>query len=255
MNQKTNNTRSGSGLIFAVVLLFVILGMVVTLSSVTMLETKMNQKTKSSVGAFYNADSGVEWALNKIATTTKSTIKDAFDTTTPGNGLSPTGLGADYKIYLLDQDGKVITSVLDADSNFRPLSDIKAVRAVGTQGGDTQRAIEAAVASGSCSDTPIEVKGNDPKTNDTGKKLIVVAYGSAVKEQTDLIGEMCGPVETCRGEDGSFLKTVVSDSSGTSEVGNRTSVTFIVPPGYTYRVRLRGFDTVITAWAWELCSK
>ncbi|MFA6285631.1 MAG: hypothetical protein WC643_03850, partial [Parcubacteria group bacterium] len=105
--------QRGSGLIFAVVLLFVILGMVVTLSSVTMLETKMNQKTKSSVGAFYNSESGVEWALNQIvngagnidvvfsginASTGKKDCPDF------GRGTSP------CSIYFLDSEGKVINS-------------------------------------------------------------------------------------------------------------------------------------------------
>ena len=131
----------GSGLIFAVVLLFVILGMVITLSSITVLETKMSQKTKSSVGAFYNSESGVEWALNKIATGTGTTISNFFGATPPGNGFDcPTG---GCKVYLLDKDGIVITSNLTIDQ-------VKAVRSVGTQdtGEVTQRAIEAAVAAG-----------------------------------------------------------------------------------------------------------
>jgi hypothetical protein len=137
----SEKTKSGSGLIFAVVLLFVILGMVVTLSSITVLETKMNQKTKSSVGAFYNADSGIEWALNKIASTTASDINTAFDVLTPANGVQPS-TDAGYKVYFLDKDGKVIKN------GALPPSDIKAVRAVGTQGEEAQRAIEAAVAAG-----------------------------------------------------------------------------------------------------------
>ncbi|MCX6762411.1 MAG: pilus assembly PilX N-terminal domain-containing protein [Candidatus Moranbacteria bacterium] len=136
--------RRGSGLIFAVVLLFVILGMVITLSSVTVLETKMSQKTKSSVGAFYNSESGVEWALNKIATGTGPNISNIFGASFSGGKVTcPNGFGCE--LYLLDDQGKVITSDLTVDQ-------VKAVRSVGTQaaGGaaDTQRAIEAAVAVG-----------------------------------------------------------------------------------------------------------
>lgn len=155
MNQKikTSNTRSGSGLIFAVVLLFVILGMVVTLSSVTVLETKMNQKTKSSVGAFYNADSGVEWALNKIAANNTVAINTAFPDFSVNKTPCPSGFNCD--IYFLDKDGKVIITNLTVDQ-------IKAVRAVGTQGtGETtQRAIEAAVAQSACGvyPAPCDVK-------------------------------------------------------------------------------------------------
>ncbi|MFA5925905.1 MAG: hypothetical protein WC831_03130, partial [Parcubacteria group bacterium] len=54
----------------------------------------------------------------------------------------PASFGADScKIYLLDKDGKIIE---DAASD---LSEVKAVRSVGSQGNETQRAIEAAVAS------------------------------------------------------------------------------------------------------------
>ena len=136
--------QSGSGLIFAVVLLFVILGMVITLSSVTVLETKMSQKTKSSVGAFYNSESGVEWALNQIATKTGPNISDIFGASFSGGKVTcPSGFGCE--LYLLDDQGKVIASNLTIDQ-------VKAVRSMGTQsaGGavDTQRTIEAAVASG-----------------------------------------------------------------------------------------------------------
>lgn len=137
--------RRGSGLVFAVVLLFVILGMVITLSSITMLETKMNQKTKSSVGAFYGSESGVEWALNQIATKSGS-IASAFSTTGfDGQAAKcPASFGTDTcKVFFLDQDGKVLATSANVDQ-------IKAVRSVGTQGDDTQRAIEAAVASGNC---------------------------------------------------------------------------------------------------------
>ncbi|MFA6285465.1 MAG: hypothetical protein WC643_02965 [Parcubacteria group bacterium] len=142
--------QQGSGLIFAVVLLFVILGMVVTLSSVTMLETKMNQKTKSSVGAFYNSESGVEWALNQIVNgagnidVVFSGINGATgkkDCPDFGSGTSP------CSIYFLDSEGKVINSANAQGIRVTDdISNIKAVRSVGTQGVETQRAIEAAVA-------------------------------------------------------------------------------------------------------------
>lgn len=141
--------RQGSGLIFAVVLMFVILGMVVTLSSITILETKMSQKTKSSVGAFYNSESGVEWALNKIANSTVTTITGTFGVASVYNGVAcPEAVGGPSvcTIYLLKGDGTTIANT-DADD----ISLVKAVRSVGSQntGEVTQRAIEAAVAAGS----------------------------------------------------------------------------------------------------------
>ncbi|HUD08738.1 MAG TPA: hypothetical protein VMQ48_01450, partial [Candidatus Saccharimonadales bacterium] len=111
-------------------------------ASVTMLETKMNQKTKSSVGAFYNSESGVEWALNKISISS-GTISSTLSANPDGSVSCP--ISPDCKVYFLKSDGTVITQ-----ANFSTLTfdDIKAVRSVGNQGGDTQRAIEAAVAAG-----------------------------------------------------------------------------------------------------------
>jgi Tfp pilus assembly protein PilX len=143
LKQKPMKNKSGSGLVFAVVLLFVILGMVITLSSLTLLETKMSQKTKSSVGSFYSAESGVEWALNQIASKTETaSIATAFSSTGfDGKAAKcPSGFANSCSVYFLGGDG----NVLDPAANT--IAEIKAVRSVGTQGDETQRAIEAAVA-------------------------------------------------------------------------------------------------------------
>jgi hypothetical protein len=132
----------GSALLLTTILMFIILSMVVSLTYVTVMEQKMSQKTKSSVGAFYGAESGVEWALNKIATSDGAiTISTAFSTAwndTTDVASCPFG---GCSVYLLKADGNVIT-----DGSTYKISDIKAVRSVGTQGTETQRAIEAAVA-------------------------------------------------------------------------------------------------------------
>ncbi|MCX6763050.1 MAG: hypothetical protein NT093_04735 [Candidatus Moranbacteria bacterium] len=228
--------RRGSGLIFAVVLLFVILGMVVTLSSVTVLETKMNQKTKSSVGAFYNSEAGVEWALNKISNATGSNISDAFPGFSGNKYPCPSGFNCD--MYFLDETGNVITSNLT-------INKVEAVRSVGTQGGETQRAIEAAVAS-TCNNSAIAVTPDTVTTNTTGKKLIVVAYTSASVSSNDLIGETAAPSGS--------LNMVATDSSSTADVA-RSSITFVVPPGWIYRVRLGTSGShSIDIQAWEVCS-
>jgi len=121
--------------------MFVILSMVVSLTYVTVMEQKMSQKTKSSVGAFYGAESGVEWALNKIANATDdtaliNTLGLTFDSTTYAANCPFEGC----KVYFLGSDGKVL------NPSANTVSSIKAVRSVGTQGQETQRAIEAAVA-------------------------------------------------------------------------------------------------------------
>lgn len=165
LETKTNTPArtKGSGLIFAVVLLFVILGMVITLSSLTILETKMSQKTKSSIGAFYNSEAGVEWALNKIATSNSDKYLNSIGLTYKSDGSVTCPISPDCNVFFLDKEGKVIDDSLIATTK---VGDIKAVRSVGTQGtggaADTQRAIEAAVAGTStCSGIPTEIDSSD----------------------------------------------------------------------------------------------
>jgi hypothetical protein len=96
------------------------------------MEQKMSQKTKSSYGAFYGAESGVEWALNRLSNTTDpdtTTIQTKFGLlATNGSKACPFG---DCSVYFLDKEGKEIVS---ASTIY--ISDIKAVRAVGS-GGET----------------------------------------------------------------------------------------------------------------------
>ena len=137
---KKTKSNSGSALLLTTILLFVILGMVVSLTYVTVMEQKMSSKTKSSVGSFYSAESGIEWALDKIANTTGANpvIADAFPNFSSGKTSCPADFNCE--VWLLDQNGKVITN------SAAYLSNVKAVRSVGTNQNETQRAIEAAVA-------------------------------------------------------------------------------------------------------------
>jgi Tfp pilus assembly protein PilX len=136
-------TKKGSALLLTTILMFIILSIVVSLTYVTVMEQKMSQKTKSSVGAFYGAESGIEWALNKIAHSDGTdTIATAFTGNIVGqNANCPFGTDT-CQVYFLGADGKVLAPATDT------ISEVKAVRSVGAQGGETQRAIEAAVASG-----------------------------------------------------------------------------------------------------------
>ncbi|HBB36956.1 MAG: putative exported protein [Candidatus Moranbacteria bacterium GW2011_GWC1_45_18] len=134
--------KKGSALLLTTILLFVVLSMVISLTYITVMEQKMSGKTKSSVGSFFNADSGVEWALNRIANADSDiTIATAFGDSDIADGVTCPFPGCN--LYFLDENGKVIS-----DGNTFRVSDIKAVRSVGTNetGDPTQRAIEAAVA-------------------------------------------------------------------------------------------------------------
>jgi hypothetical protein len=181
-------TTLGSALILTTILLFVILGMVVSLTYVTVMEQKMSGKTKSSVGSFYNAESGVEWILNKIASSSGE-IGDNLTLNSDSSISCPPSFGDDYcKVYLLDQNGDVIQ-----DSSVQ-LSDVKAVRSVGSQGGETQRAIEAAVAIGSdysytyfCYNIDNERWGGTPKCVDSGS--VSQGYCPSGETQKKELGE------------------------------------------------------------------
>lgn len=113
----------------------------------------MGQKGKTSVASFYDAESGVEWALHTI-TTSNGDIKTVFNTANgnapaaDGSISCPTGVGgAGCKVYLLKADGAAMTQAeINATTAAPTFADVQAVRAVGREGNDTQRAIEAAVA-------------------------------------------------------------------------------------------------------------
>jgi hypothetical protein len=91
----------------------------------------------------------VEWALNQIATGSGDTINSKFGTqatnaTNEGKITCP--FSSDCNIYLLDSSGNVIPKYQFGNPNSANL--VKAVRSVGSQNQETQRAIEAAVAGG-----------------------------------------------------------------------------------------------------------
>jgi hypothetical protein len=116
------------------------------------MEQKMSQKTKSSVGAFYASESGVEWALNKIATSDSSAYINTLGLTFNSDNSAQCPFGG-CGVFFLKAGGTVIT-----DRAGTRVSDIEAVRSVGTQGGETQRAIEAAVAATEkCNAVPTEI--------------------------------------------------------------------------------------------------
>lgn len=141
----SNKKKRGSALLLATILLFVVLSMVITLTYVTVMEQKMSSKTKSSVGSFFAAESGVEWVLNKLALSS-GTIASNFTLGSDGSIECPFA-GTLCKVYLLGADGRVITPFTPGYASLT-ITDVKAVRSVGTQGNETQRAIEAAAAAG-----------------------------------------------------------------------------------------------------------
>jgi hypothetical protein len=154
-------TKRGSALLLTTILLFVVLSMVVSLSFITVMEQKMSQKTKSSIGSFFYADSGVEWALNKIVYSNSSARINTIGLTFNADGSAQCPFGG-CSVYFLKADG---TTIKPAELATLTVDDIKAVRSVGSQGGTTQRAIEAAVAGTDCWCAPQIVKATTSTHN------------------------------------------------------------------------------------------
>lgn len=145
--------QKGSALLLSVILIFTILYIIISLSYNVVIEQKITQKTKESVSSFFNADSGIEWAIDEIIQKKDMNISDIF----PGFSENSSGKidcpFTDIKchIYLLDDAGKVIT--VDG-----PSSNIKTIRSVGMKDDRTFRAIEAPVTI--CPKNFIKVPGN-----------------------------------------------------------------------------------------------
>jgi len=191
MVEITNKKKSrlGSALLLAVILLFVVLSLVMTLTYVTVMEQKMSLKSKSSVGAFFNAESGVEWALNTIASGSgniDSVTAFSSQWKTDGYVACPPDFGEETcKVYLIDDQGRVITV------GTTDVSAITAVRSVGSKGEETERAIEASVAAASGAGMPYDVECSTVSisgmfgTNDTFCCMMTTKDGSAQCKSTD----------------------------------------------------------------------
>jgi len=142
-NQKNIPGSRLSSLVFAATLLFLILGTVVALSSLTALETKISQKNQSSSETLSNAGSGAEWALKKIAGADKpdeTLIGSLFSAASDDKTIAcPPDLGCE--VYFLKADGSV------ADPAVSFVSDIADIRSVGARGEENrQAAVEEALA-------------------------------------------------------------------------------------------------------------
>jgi hypothetical protein len=207
--------------------------MVVSLTYVTVMEQKMSQKTKSSVGSFFTAESGVEWALNQIATGSGDTINSKFGTqatnaTNEGKMTCP--FSSDCNIYLLDSSGNVIPKYQFGNPNSADL--VKAVRSVGSQNQETQRAIEAAVAQAAdCSPVPTEITNVNGGASGTTKTIAEAATACRAMGNCwhlPSIEELVTFVDPAKGDEELFSASVFG--------GSDTYVTIRLSDGYLQSV-------------------
>jgi Tfp pilus assembly protein PilX len=138
-----NQKEEGSALVLAIIVLVNALFIVVTVSSIAIVERQMSSKNRSSTLAFQAADSGIEYILGIVKESSDQEISSLCQAFSNGECvIDPEKFGnldLSVKIYFLDGDGNVIE-----DENTK-LSDVESARSVGTSGEgsfETTRAVE-----------------------------------------------------------------------------------------------------------------
>ena len=153
--KKIKNNQKGSILVLTLLALVSALSIAVALSTVSIIERKMTTKSRKSVTAFQVANSGVEWAMQKINNAgVNDTVETIFgDTASSGEVSCPTELFPDKsssscKIVLLQRNtspGAEPGSRVKINSNIK-VGDIVAIRSRGYLGSGSEevgRALEA----------------------------------------------------------------------------------------------------------------
>ena len=153
-SSKINKKQRGSALVLTIIVLVNALLIVTAISTISILERKMNSRTKNSTPAFQAADSGVEWVLFKIKeedpmTTTLASVFGPEGIVMDAQGLyqCPGGLGIECEFYFVDDVGLIINS----DATL--LVNVDATRVVGKYGAQEEkasRAIEAVLKIANC---------------------------------------------------------------------------------------------------------
>jgi hypothetical protein len=130
-------------LVVTMMIMGIILISALSISLVSIQERKASLGSNKSSQAYQIADTGIENVMNAIITTRANSIKTGADIGSCSDGKI-TGAGYVVELKIADGTGNAIT----ADCTTDKLSDIIAIKSVGTASGQAQRSIEAAVASG-----------------------------------------------------------------------------------------------------------
>lgn len=145
--QKIKNifkTQKGSALVLTLIVLVNALLIVSAISVISIMERSMSGKVKSSTPAFQSADSGLEYALQKIknaSSTDPISVVCGAPNASTGKADCSSEISQSVSLYFLKDDGTVMTS--------GQIKDVASIRSVGQAGNGedvTTRAIEAAVA-------------------------------------------------------------------------------------------------------------
>lgn len=238
----------GSVLAYSMIILFVMLSIVLSMSAVAIKDRNSAGTTGDSVQAFQTANSGSEIFLKNyknLVTTNPSISSMTSSNWSPMSCDNASGnlTGSNYSIMLKDSSGTLINCKTPGSAK---ISDIAKIQVNGSYGGST-RAIEVAMAA-SCSDASIDLKSNinAPFQNTTGKKLLIVAavHVTSGTPFTAYVNSTSTGI--------TVAANIVAGMGISSGVSDRTA-SFVVPPSYYYQMNFTG-GPIYQIQGWQLCS-
>lgn len=150
--QKTS--KKGSALVFSLIVMFIILGAALGVTSISVIEQKNSSATGKSTQAFQVADSAVELVLKKAVSDPQGTNLNNLGGTCASGVVSGVSVsGGLATLTFSDINGALV------DDCLTTLSEVTEVKSVATYS-STTRAIGAAVAAGTLSWNDLSLTGN-----------------------------------------------------------------------------------------------
>ncbi|MFZ1735774.1 MAG: hypothetical protein WAU31_02480, partial [Candidatus Moraniibacteriota bacterium] len=148
MKRALKKLSRGSILAYSLILLGIVLTASIGMMSASVTNLKSVSSSDKSINAFQIADSGSQAVIKMLKNAAGTQLKDVVSPCSGGQDATVNQanfLGGEYKVIFQDSDGKTLKC-------NDPISKVASVKSVGTYS-DTARAVQVAVAAGSC-DTP-----------------------------------------------------------------------------------------------------
>ncbi len=145
MKHALKKLSRGSILAYSLILLGIVLVASIGMMSASVTNLKTVSSSDKSINAFQIADSGSQAVIKMLKNAAGTQLKDVVSPCSGGQDATVNQanfLGGEYKVIFQDSDGKT----LKCDDS---ISKVASVKSVGTYR-DTARAVQVAVAAGSC---------------------------------------------------------------------------------------------------------
>jgi hypothetical protein len=163
---KLFKTKKASILGATLIILGIILVSALSFSLVSIQERKASSGANKSNQAFQTAGTGVELVMQAIKDYSGdkvTSLATAAGATCTGGVITNTTTG--FKVQLQDSDGNAI----DCGDNTKDVALVKSVKSVGTIG-QNQRAVEVAVAAGTCKGGIVKIASTNSSNNFTAEQ-------------------------------------------------------------------------------------